>query len=98
MRSVDFSPDAKTIAAGYDIGVGGGAVLWDLDLESCKCKAGEIANRNFTRDEWRQYFPDEPYNRTFPKLLWPSVSPEAEREQAEHKAQEFPPTEEVSTR
>jgi hypothetical protein len=41
-------------------------VLWDVDLESWQRKAGRIANRNFTRDEWRQYFPEEPYRPTFP--------------------------------
>ncbi len=78
MRSVDFSA-VKTIAAGYDIRVGGGVVLRDLDLESWKRMAGEIANRNFTREEWWRYFPDEPYRRTFPKLLWPSDLLGAER-------------------
>ena len=86
VRSVAFSPDGKTLAAGYNVGadadadadaaaagnnVGagvGGVVLWDVDLESWQRLAGQIANRNFTRDEWRQYFPDEPYRRTFPCL------------------------------
>jgi hypothetical protein len=49
-------------------------VLWDVDLESWQRLAGRIANRNFTRDEWRQYFPDEPYRPTFPDL---PVPPEA---------------------
>ena len=34
--------------------------------------AGRVANRNFTRDEWRQFFPDEPnYRPTFPELPVP---------------------------
>ena len=33
--------------------------------------AGRIANRNFARDEWRQYLPDEPYRPTFPELQIP---------------------------
>ena len=60
--------------------------------------AGEIANRNFTRGEWRRYFPDEPYHRTFRKLPWPSDLPESGTKQAEQKEQELPPTEEVSSR
>src|SRR5208337_4543191 len=78
-RSVVFSPDGKTLATVYDSG--GGVVLWDVDLESWKRKAGKIANRNFTRDEWRQFFPDKPFHRTFRKLPWPLDLPEKEREQ-----------------
>ena len=70
-RSVAFSPDGKTLAAGYGGDGGGGVVLWDVDLESWQRLAGRIANRNFTRDEWRQYFPDEPYRPTFPDLPIP---------------------------
>jgi WD40 repeat protein len=75
-----FSPDGGTLAAGYDIGdsdgiCNGGVVLLDLDLESWQRRAGRMANRNFTRDEWRRYFPDEPYRPTFPDLpLPPEIS------------------------
>ena len=76
VTSVAFSPDGKTLAAGYGIGGGGGGVvLWDVDLESWQRIAGRIANRNFTRDEWRQYFPDEPYRPTFPDLPVPPDVP-----------------------
>jgi hypothetical protein len=68
---VAFSPDGKTIAAGFGtLGVGGVA-LWDVDLDSWQGLAGTIANRNFTRTEWRQYFPEEPYRPTFPDLPVP---------------------------
>jgi hypothetical protein len=40
-----------------------------IDLEAWVRLAGKVANRNFTWDEWRQYFPDEAsYHRTFPDL------------------------------
>jgi hypothetical protein len=79
--SVAFSPDGKTLAAGYGGVVGGGgAVLWDVDLNSWQRLAGRIANRNFTRDEWRQYFPEEPYRPTFPDL---PVSPEVASQERE---------------
>jgi WD40 repeat protein len=72
VTSVAFSPDGKTLAAGYlGGGVGGGVLLWNVSLESWQRLAGRIANRNFTRDEWRQYFPDEPYRATFPDLPVP---------------------------
>ena len=44
---------------------GGGVVPWDMNLESWKRKAGRIANRNFTRKEWQEYLPDQPYRKTF---------------------------------
>ena len=46
-------------------------MLWDVDLKSWQRLAGQIANRNFTREEWRQYFPDRPYRPTFPDLPVP---------------------------
>jgi hypothetical protein len=42
-----------------------------VDLESWRRLAGQIANRNFARAEWRQYFPEEPYRPTFPDLTVP---------------------------
>ncbi len=78
VTGVSFSPDGKTIAAGYDgvvvRGVGG-VVMWDVNLKSWQRIAGQIANRNFTRAEWRQYFPEEPYRATFPDLPVPPETP-----------------------
>ncbi len=73
VTGVAFSPDGKALAAGFEVGnrSRGGVVLWDVDLESWQRLAGHIANRNFTRNEWRQYFPDEPYRATFPELPIP---------------------------
>ena len=50
-------------------------VLWDVALESWECRAGQIANRNFTRDEWHEYFPNTPYQPTFPDLPVPPEQP-----------------------
>ena len=74
VSSVTFSPDSKTIAVGESMPVGR-VVLLDVDLDSWHAIAGRVANRNFTRDEWRQYFPDEPYQPTFPDLPVPSEVP-----------------------
>src|SRR5262249_1142454 len=68
VASVAFTPDGKTIAAGFGIfGGRGGVVLWDVDLESWQRLAGQIANRNFTRQEFHKYFPERTeYHPTFP--------------------------------
>jgi len=69
---VAFSPDGKVLAEGYGRRGGhGSVVLWDVDLESWHNQAEAIANRNLTRDEWRQYFPDTPYHATFSNLPLP---------------------------
>ncbi len=66
VKSVAFSPDGKTLAAGYGVFQrSGGVVLWDVDLASWRRHAGAIANRNMSREEWQEYFPDKPYRRTF---------------------------------
>ncbi len=83
MSSVAFRRDGGDIAAGYRIRDVGSVVLWDVDLQSWQRMAGQIANRNFTWAEWHQYFPDEPYHRTFRALPWPSDLPNSEREHAE---------------
>jgi hypothetical protein len=93
---VAFSRDGKALAAGYGGGGGGGVVLWDVDLGSWQRLAGRIANRNFTRDEWRQYFPDEePYRRTIRSLPWPHDLSEVEREAAEAWEGEHPEAQEA---
>jgi hypothetical protein len=75
VSSVAFGLDGKTLATGYGGKGRSGVLLWDLDLESWQQRAAVIANRNFTREEWRQYFSDEqPYRPTFPEL---PVPPEA---------------------
>jgi WD40 repeat protein len=73
VRSVAFSPDCKTIAVGYSVGErgGGGVVLCDVNLESWKHIAAQVANRNLTPGEWQQYFQDQPYQATFPDLPVP---------------------------
>jgi hypothetical protein len=96
---VVFSPDGKTIAAGYNVGGRGGLVLFDVDLRSWQRIAGRIANRNLTKGEWSQYFPDDkPYHRTFRNLPWPSDLPDSERIKSEQIEQKNPSPEEVPIR
>jgi WD40 repeat protein len=78
VHCVAFSPDGKTVAAGYSLSANRhGVLLWDVNPESWMNIAGQITNRNLTRAEWRQYFPEQPYHATFPDL---TVPPEAPRE------------------
>ena len=69
---------------------GGGVVLFDADPASWLRKAGQTANRNFTRLEWTRYFPETSYRRTIRSLPWPHDLPEAERKQAEAFEKEHP--------
>ncbi len=72
VRSLAFSPDGKILATAFStLREAGEIAQFDVDLESWKRIAGEIANRNFTREESRLYFPDEDYRRTFPELPIP---------------------------
>jgi hypothetical protein len=50
-------------------------VPWEVDLDAWQRMAGRIANRNFTREEWRQFFSEEPYRPTFPDLPVPPEVP-----------------------
>jgi hypothetical protein len=98
VSSVTFAPDGTTIAAACNIDGGvGGVVLFDVNFSSWQRIAGGIANRNFTGEEWRQYFHEEPYHRTFRKLPWPSDLPEEARVLAKHKVAKPPDPENEPT-
>ena len=89
VNSVAFGPEGK-IAAGYSGGGSGGVVLFDADPASWLRKAGQTANRNFTQEEWTEYFPETSHRRTIRSLPWPHDLPEAERKQAEAFEKEHP--------
>jgi len=89
VSSVAFGPEGR-IAAGY--GARGGVILFDADPASWRAKAGQIVNRNFTRKEWGQFFPDTTYRRTIRYLPWPIDLTEGERKQAEAFEKEHPET------
>lgn len=44
----------------------GTGVLWNVDPTSWSAQACQVANRNFTRAEWRAYLPNRPYRKTCP--------------------------------
>jgi WD40 repeat protein len=62
--AVVFSPDAsRLVSAGSEV------LVWDLSLERWLERAGSIAGRNFTEEEWSRFLPDEKYHPTFPQGL-----------------------------
>ncbi len=64
---VDFSTDNNWMAsAGED----GKIYLYDMNIESWKEKACELAGRNLNLTEWQVYFPNEKYRITCPQ--WPT--------------------------
>jgi WD40 repeat protein len=70
VNSAIFIPDSNsknlTLASIGDDGV---IILRKLtDLEDQKKLACQIANRNLTLEEWKQYMPDEPYRKTCSNL------------------------------
>ena len=76
--SVAFSPDGRLLASGsaenslsefQNAGPSSHSdtvQLWDIDPVSLARRACQIANRNLTLQEWRQYLGDLPYQQTCP--------------------------------
>jgi WD40 repeat protein len=82
VNSVVFSTDGKYVATASDDGT---ACLWDvatassdnsersgnnsIDIENLINETSKRLTRNLTPEEWKEYFGDEPYHKTFPNLL-----------------------------
>ncbi|HEY8282802.1 MAG TPA: WD40 repeat domain-containing protein, partial [Chloroflexota bacterium] len=61
VAGVAFTPDGRTlVAANTD----GDVVRWTIDLPAWPRRACQIANRNLTQQEWRQYLGNLPYQKT----------------------------------
>jgi WD40 repeat protein/energy-coupling factor transporter ATP-binding protein EcfA2 len=66
-----FSPDGGRLAVGTVIKQEeGGFSTWNVDPASWDALACEIAGRNLSGTEWREYLPDRSYEITCPQ--WPS--------------------------
>jgi len=69
-----FEPDGKTLVSVICQNLSGSICergeirLWDVNFESWVNRACNIANRNFTVEEWRRYIGEEPYRKTCPNL------------------------------
>jgi hypothetical protein len=57
---ITFLDDHRLMTGGYD----GTVVSWDLEPPSWVARACQLAGRDLTESEWRQYLPDRPYRRT----------------------------------
>ena len=55
---IDLSADGRQMLEVH--GNGQGAV-WDVDPESWKRRACDLANRTLTREEWEEFLPGRPY-------------------------------------
>jgi WD40 repeat protein len=59
VRSMVFTPGGKQLVTGLS---SGRVAVWDVDVKNWPKRACEVANRNFTREEWRSFVGDElPY-------------------------------------
>ena len=71
IESVAFSPNSTTLASGsFDV------ILWDSSEQLWMNASCQRAGRNFTRNEWEIYFPNEEYRKTCPDFpLEPAATP-----------------------
>jgi WD40 repeat protein len=58
VTSIAFSRDGKRLAAGSE---SGRAILWNVDPDAWRELACQVANRNLSCREWRQFLDEEPY-------------------------------------
>jgi WD40 repeat protein len=65
VRHVAFAPDGRSLASAHSDGA---VRVWAVELEELIKQAERKAERNLTWEEWQEFFPGEPYRRTFPEL------------------------------
>jgi WD40 repeat protein len=59
--TVVFTHDGRHL---WTAGVDSAVSAWDLEPGRWLARACELAGRNLTQDEWRQYLPERPYRQT----------------------------------
>ena len=65
IRSVAFSNDGRFLASGSN---DGSAVIKDIKGDTQVAQACQIVNRNLTEEEWKNYLPGEPFQKTCANL------------------------------
>jgi WD40 repeat protein len=70
--AVAISPDGKWLVTGSGDNT---ARIWPLRIEEVLDQAERAVGRNFTREEWKELFPDELYRKTFERLPAPPEEP-----------------------
>ncbi|MGH7846932.1 MAG: hypothetical protein ACREQW_17445, partial [Candidatus Binatia bacterium] len=68
INGIVISPDKRWIISGSSDGT---ARLWHVRVEDLLEEARRVAGRNLWLEEWKQYFPEEPYRKTFENLPGP---------------------------
>ena len=74
IAAASFSSDGKRVVFASD-SPRGSIHVWTVDAHLLAEMACARAGRNFTREEWRRFFGDEPYRKTCPQ--WPEAPPES---------------------
>lgn len=59
ISALAFSPTSQALYSGHGDGTG---LMWDVDPQSWIARACSLAGRNFTANEWEQFFPGQPYS------------------------------------
>jgi WD40 repeat protein/serine/threonine protein kinase len=58
---VAFAEDGRSLMS---VDINGRILFWDIDMSIWRQRACEVANRNFTQEEWVQFFPSSPFHET----------------------------------
>ena len=58
-----FTPDGANVVVTNDTGQ---TLIFPATLRAWEDHAGAVANRNFTRAEWKQFLPGTPYRQVCP--------------------------------